>query len=503
MKILLITGRNAANEVRRHIKTVRIPIKIHVSEVDVAAFLSMEKILEELSKLNLEDISQIIVPGTVRGDTSSITHGLGIPCVKGPMNVADLPIVLEKISKEEIKLSQQIPADKILKEEFMKDMERELKEVYKPKRFSLKIGKKDPVYLGTGISHLIAEIPDAPLLSEEELKKIARYYLNSGAEIIDIGMICERDNSNKIKDMVQILRSTVDIPLSIDTLAEREILTAIDSDIDLILSIDLKNYEILNSIDIPAVIIPRSEKGIIPRKVNERISLIEKLMKKVSNTNLIIDMILDPLNMGFTKSIEACIKFRKKYPQIPMMLGAGNITELFDADSPGINALLAGIASELNIDLIFTTEASMKTKGSVKELYSAVKMMYLSKKRTQPPKDLGIDMLILKDKRGIETIPDIRESEIPSIEVREEKDIELENTEFRIYLTDMINVVYYKDNKPELKLTGDSAKKIYLEILGRNLIQNIEHAAYLGKELEKAEIALKLGKNYVQDEDLF
>ena len=29
-----------------------------------------------------------------------------------------------------------------------------------------------------------------------------------------------------------------------------------------------------------------------------------------------------------------------------------------------------------------------------------------------------------------------------------------------------------------------------------------EHAAYLGKELEKAEIALKLGKQYVQDDPL-
>jgi dihydropteroate synthase len=35
------------------------------------------------------------------------------------------------------------------------------------------------------------------------------------------------------------------------------------------------------------------------------------------------------------------------------------------------------------------------------------------------------------------------------------------------------------------------------------LISRMEHATYLGSELEKAEIALKLGKNYVQDFPIF
>jgi dihydropteroate synthase-like protein len=499
MKILLVTGRNAVDEVKRHIEAVAVPVKIHVCEVDVAAFLSLGKILEELLKLNLGDISQIIVPGTVGGDMSPITRDLGIPCVKGPRNIADLPLVLKKVSEDGIKLSPQVSADDFLKEEFRSCMMEELNEVYNPKPDKLRIGGKNPVFLGAGISHVIAEIPDAPLLTGEELKRIAGYYLDSGAEVIDIGMICGRDDSDKIGEMIRILRSTVDIPLSIDSLDEREILAAVDAGVDLILSIDLSNYELMDSVNVPAVLIPRNEKGVIPKGGDARISLVEELMKKVDKG--IVDLILDPVNLGFTGSIEACIKFRRKHPEMPMMLGAGNITELLDADSVGVNALLAGIASELDIDLIFTTEASVKTRGSVKELSSAVKLMYLSKKRSQPPKDLGIDLLVLKDKRRIEDAPPM--DEIPSIGAVEERDTVLEDAVFRIYLTDAINVVYYTNNKPELKFSGDSAKKIYQEIIKRSLITNLEHAAYLGKELGKAEIALKLGKNYVQDEDLF
>lgn len=499
MKILLVTGRHAVDDVERHIEAVAVPVKIHICEVDVAAFLSPGKILGELSKLNLEGISTIIVPGSVKGDMSPITKDLGIPCIKGPRNIADLPLVLRKVSENGIKLSPRVPADDLLKEEFRNCMREELNEAYNPKPDKLRIGGKNPVFLGAGITHVIAEIPDAPLLTGEELKRIAGYYLDSGAEVIDIGMISGRDDSGKVGSMVEILRSTVDIPLSIDSLDEREILAAVDAGVDLILSIDLSNYELMDSVNIPAVLIPRNEKGIIPKGGDARISLVEELMKKVDEG--IVDLILDPVNLGFTGSIEACIKFRRKHPEMPMMLGAGNITELLDADSVGVNALLAGIASELDIDLIFTTEASVKTRGSVKELSDAVKLMYLSRRRSQPPKDLGIDLLVLKDKRRIEDTPQVEG--VPSIEAMKERDVVLEDTVFRIYLDDVINVVYHRNNKPELKLTGDSAKKIYQEIIERSLIKNMEHAAYLGKELGKAEIALKLGKNYIQDEDLF
>ena len=40
-------------------------------------------------------------------------------------------------------------------------------------------------------------------------------------------------------------------------------------------------------------------------------------------------------------------------------------------------------------------------------------------------------------------------------------------------------------------------------ILRLGLVSSLEHAAYLGRELAKAEIALSLKKSYEQDEPLF
>ena len=50
---------------------------------------------------------------------------------------------------------------------------------------------------------------------------------------------------------------------------------------------------------------------------------------------------------------------------------------------------------------------------------------------------------------------------------------------------------------------GTTAGEIYQTIIREGLVGRMDHAAYLGKELTKAEIALKLGRSYTQDDPLF
>ena len=64
------------------------------------------------------------------------------------------------------------------------------------------------------------------------------------------------------------------------------------------------------------------------------------------------------LGSGFTRSLSGFKKFG-----CPVFFGAGNVVELLDADSVGMNALLAGIAAEVGASVIFTSEHSDKTKG--------------------------------------------------------------------------------------------------------------------------------------------
>jgi len=69
---------------------------------------------------------------------------------------------------------------------------------------------------------------------------------------------------------------------------------------------------------------------------------------------------------------------------------------------------------------------------------------------------------------------------------------------FRIWIEEGRILCKHKD----LTITGNSAKDIITTIIKMNLISTFDHCAYLARELTKAEIALKLGKNYIQDSDL-
>ncbi len=64
----------------------------------------------------------------------------------------------------------------------------------------------------------------------------------------------------------------------------------------------------------------------------------------------------------------------------------------------------------------------------------------------------------------------------------------------------LINVEHYSyDNTLLRVIEGRDARSIYWTIIENNWVAFLSHAAYLGKELEKAELSLKLGFKYVQD----
>ncbi len=64
--------------------------------------------------------------------------------------------------------------------------------------------------------------------------------------------------------------------------------------------------------------------------------------------------------------------------------------------------------------------------------------------------------------------------------------------------------VRYYDSNNHLRntLSGSSTNQLIQEIIERRFISRLDHAAYLGKEIEKAMIALKNDLEYVQDKEL-
>ncbi|MEZ5829446.1 MAG: hypothetical protein R3D01_14200 [Hyphomicrobiales bacterium] len=64
----------------------------------------------------------------------------------------------------------------------------------------------------------------------------------------------------------------------------------------------------------------------------------------------LVDPVLDPIHFGFMASLERYAQVRRERPDAEILMGTGNLTELTDADTTGITAVLLGIASELQIE---------------------------------------------------------------------------------------------------------------------------------------------------------
>jgi dihydropteroate synthase-like protein len=139
-------------------------------------------------------------------------------------------------------------------------------------------------------------------------------------------------------------------------------------------------------------------------------------------------------------------------------------------------------------------------------------MMFLAKKRGSVPKDLGIDLLILKDKRVHEEPYDKRlEANVKVVNESEKSKPAVLDPEgmFKIAIDrsegSLVAIQYVSLDmiKPVNVIKGKTADNVYSQILTMGLVSKLDHAAYLGSELAKAEIALRIGKEYVQDKDLF
>jgi len=541
MKILIVTGNLAYPLVEKIASNANQDVIVHLANTQIAAFLTPKMIINEIetyyaAELATGEINMIITPGLMRKATDDIYHSLNIPSFKGPIDAADLGMVLDLLDKSEtsdkLKLSTTKPADKLIEEEkrkqaiqfienFESNLEKREELLKKPNNIligKLAVGEDFPM-------RVLAEIANAPVLSENELIRKAKYFIANGADMIDIGMIAGEDMSDKIPSIISTLRQIIgDKPLSIDTLNPKEITVAIENGIDLVLSIDLGNYKevlpLLKKHNIPAIALPTNfSKGKVPHTVDERVEAMTELAKicEMEGVEIIADLILDPVNSSsIVDSIIACRNYHENHKE-PMFFGVGNVNELLDTDSVGVNGLLGGIAMELGASILFTPEESGKTIGSVYELAIASKMMFLAKNRGSIPKDLGLNLLVFKDKKK-------RQDLYGDFEAFEETDLDVpieqakENDKFVLdpagsfkirvehaidYNDSKIIVTHFKKAIPDLTIVGRYTKEIFDELLRQGVVTRLEHAAYLGSEIQKAEIAMITGKDYVQDFDLF
>src|SRR5208282_2770228 len=93
---------------------------------------------------------------------------------------------------------------------------------------------------------------------------------------------------------------------------------------------------------------------------------------------------------------------RRRYPEAEMIMGTGNLTELTDVDSAGVNTLLAGLCQELKIQSVLTTAVINWARSSVKELDLARRLVHHAVTNQTLPKHIEPRLVALRDPKVVD-----------------------------------------------------------------------------------------------------
>lgn len=431
-KILFLTGKLAEKNLHKVLANMSADFKYRVAQVgvSVAALMTPELIVRRLADTG--DADHMMVPGLCRGDLRLLEEKYGISVERGPKDLKDLPQFFGRDGKEP-------------------DLS----------RFDVKI---------------FAEIVDAPELTVEAIMVRAEHYLSQGADIIDLGCLPNTPFTH-LAESIQALKS-VGFQVSVDSMNSDDLLLAGKSGADYLLSLTEKTLWIADEVGSTPILIP-AKHGSLPSLYRA----IDVMQKK--GRAFIADAILDPIPFGFTESVIRYQKLRKRYPDIQIMMGIGNLTELTDADTTGINAILFGIISELKLNAVLATSVSPHAINAVAEADIARRMMFAAREDRRLPRDYSDGLLGLHDRRPFTCAPE----EIAAIAAQ------IKDPSFRIQVSEAGVHIYNRDGLfqeidpfklyPQLKVDDDAS-----------------HAFYLGVELARAQIAWQLKKRYSQDEEL-
>ena len=303
---------------------------------------------------------------------------------------------------------------------------------------------------------------------------------SEGADIVDLGFGFDATAEDVTRCFAGL--GGIDGPLAVDTQDPALIMAALPR-ADLILSLHGKNIPAVGE----AVAVAGAAAVVIPGEGSLAGNI--EAATEAGIGAIIADPLLPPVGSGFT---DALAGFREGAGR-PLFFGAGNVAELLDADSIGANALLAGIAMELGAAVIFTSEHSDKTLGSVAEMRRATEMMVLARGRPYP-KDLGIDLLVLKEKRRRREPPLDYGSSENAIPVPREVTYDPCGN-FRIGIEGDEIVAVHKGTA----IRGRRWEDVLHTLIAGGRVSRLDHAGYLGKELYKAHLAIRFGRSFEQD----
>ena len=439
-RILFITGKLAESALRRQLAVlapqVGFEYDVAVMPITVAALLTTPWIAKRLQMPDGAD--RVVLPGLCKGDVAALRTITAVPVQLGPKDLRDVP-------------------------EF----------------FGRRGGPPDDY--GPHDIAIVAEINHAPQKSLAEIVRIANHYRDSGADFIDLG--CDPGSTwAGVAEAVKELKSQ-GFRISIDSFDVGEVRLALEAGAELVLSVSGVNLADASRMlrDFPHV-----EVVAIPDTPDDLPSLwrtVDVLHEYGVKHRL--DPIVEPIGFGFAASLGRYLETRRRFPDAEIMMGVGNLTELTDCDTAGMNVLLAGFCQEVGIRSVLATEVINWGRSAVREFALARRLVHYAVTHKTLPKRLEPNLVLLRDPK----LHVVGEAGLAELAER------ITDPNYRIFAErgelHVLNGDHY--------LRGTDPFALFSELLKLDSKLDPSHSFYLGYEFAKAVTALTLGKQYTQD----
>jgi dihydropteroate synthase-like protein len=434
---LFVTGKLAEPSLRRAIAEIApaagFDYAVAVLPISVVALATTTWVARHLQVASRVD--RVILPGLCNGELAAVSESIGLPVERGPKDLRDLPEFFGKT-------------------------------------------KAPPSEYGAYDISILAEINHVQRQSLAEIRAQALAYRTSGADVIDLGC----DPGETWRDTAATVRTLRDegLRVSIDSFNPVEVESAVAAGAELVLSVNSSNVEAARAWGCEVVAIPD-----VPATLEGLDITVERL--KSSNVTFRIDPVIEPIGLGFAASLGRYLEVRRRYPEAQMMMGVGNLTELTDVDSAGMNVLLLGFCQEVGVQSVLTTEVINWCRSAVRELDLARRLVHHACLARVIPKHLAPELVLLRDPKLLEH----GEATLNELAQR------ITDANFRIFAEH--GRVHVMNRR--MHLQGEDPFVLFQEVQKHEAIDPA-HSFYLGYEMAKAVIALTLGKNYTQDQAL-
>ena len=346
-RVLFLTGRLAQSRLEKVLNGMAptaFDWSIFNVGVKVAALMTEPILMLRLPRQIGAD--RVVVPGRCRADLTRLAQEFGAPFERGPDELKDLPAFLGKAGVA-LDLS----------------------------RHALRI---------------FAEIVDASQMSLEAIVARAELLRGEGADVIDLGCLPDTPFPH-LEEAVRELKAR-GLVVSVNSAEPEELRRGGAAGADYLLSLTERNLAIAEETGARPVLIPAQHGDLasLYRAAEEA----EKRGLKA-----ILDPVIDPIHFGFAESLSRYREVRARLRDAEMMMGTGNLTELTDADSVGVTALLLGICSELAIANVLTVHVSPHTRRTIQEHDAARRIMYAAAADNSLPRGYGRALLQVHDQK--------------------------------------------------------------------------------------------------------